>query len=204
MADNSADGSDDSNDPLDKLGDDRHSTAAEEIRSIQEDDSEGESDGDDDGNTVEGQSGEVDADGGTATETSPESTPGPEIDEDDDDDAPAGDDEDESEAEADGEAESGGGGDDEDASTPEDGADEEGNEKPQYKSSSIYLADPELTKYRHTYFKRLELDRPELQECLQRELQWALMSVAMQDDLRDEVADRAIKYLKRRKNREAE
>jgi hypothetical protein len=74
--------------------------------------------------------------------------------------------------------------------------------KPAYEAASVYLADPELTKYRHTYFKRLELDYPQLRGCQQRELQRALLAVAMNDIHREEVRDRAVEYRERREQRE--
>lgn len=75
-------------------------------------------------------------------------------------------------------------------------------EEPEYQAVSAYLADPELTEYRHRYFKRLELEYPKLQKCQQREMQRALLSVAMNDHFREEVRDRAVKYQKRREQRE--
>jgi hypothetical protein len=93
---------------------------------------------------------------------------------------------------------------DDDDRTPDSEITEEADtsEVPEYESGSIYLADPELTKYRHTYFKRLELEFPELRGCHQREMQRALLAEAMQNSHRKAVRDRAVKYLERRKQRE--
>lgn len=183
-----AEDTNDKSDPLDGLGSGRHDAAVDEIGNSTEPSDDDESGAESVGDEIPSDETKDENNGGDTGAESTDEDPEPDTSEDDGESGAESTDEGTESEDSDG---SGTGAD----SITED-------EIPDYKATSVYLAEPELSKYQHTYFKRLLLDYPELQGCQQRELQRALLSVAMSEKYREDVRDAAAQFHERRKAQE--